>query len=457
MADNRTYDYFPPVMNSKTITGYQAKTLPTNNPVDFIPFSRRGVKTNSGATTDTFNLNLRNTSMAEFTSSVPIHPSRVVFGGSNTWTYSGQTAQLSQFEGFPSAWRLMASKNGVNFVVLLDRSTIQETQATYVAKPPPLHPYYVYENQTDADNDTNPRLMDAGGFDFEINVAEDAYYTTFRWEMYNTYSTPLGSATSFFVTRFGIYGTQDQFLPPYYDDIGEKQIVDFSCNLSLGNQKVITGVDAQTGDKLLVVSLAPDQHSSPNQFGIAQAVTIKFDPNSPAGMPPNAVQTNSLGYVRISKTGTNLGTLVDGDTYQLRLDFYPTNNLKGRTYTANALTYRSVVFDDGFEYFEISKTAFGVVGSPNQLLDTYLRMTTAFNELNGFYNICNTAGVDYDVVPRPNPNFARSYGFVDSFNETALDARYPMSPFYPTDETNAVINSNLIFGGSSVIRRCNIP
>ena len=449
MSDSRSYDYYPPVLNTKSGVDYQAKTLPTNNPIDFIPFSHRGVKTTSGSTTDTFNLNVRNNSMAQFTSVVPIHPSRVVLGGSNTWTYSGQTAQSSQFEGFPSAWKILGSNDGINFEVILDRSTIQETQATYLAKPPPLHPYYVYENQTDADNDTNPRLMDAGGFDYELVVAEDTYYTTFRWEMSNAYATPLGGTSVFYLTRFGIYGTQDE-IPNFYDDIGEKQIVDFSCNLSLGNSKVGTGVDAQTGDKLLNVSIAPDQHSSPNQFGIAQAVTIKFDPNSPAGMPPNAVQTNSLGYVRISKNGTSLGTLIDGDTYQLRIDFYPTDNLKGLRYTPNALTYRSNIFDDGFEYFEISKTNFGVVGSPNQLLDTYLRMTTTFNELNGFYNICNTAGVDYDVVPRPNPNFARTYGFYNSFNETALDPRYPMSPFYPTDETNAVINSNLIFGGSSI-------
>ena len=449
MTDTRSYDYYPPVLNTKNGVDYQAKTLPTNNPADFIPFSHRGVTGGGGSFTDTFNLNSRNNSMAQFTSLVPIHPKRVVLGGGNTWTYSGQTAQTSQFEGFPSAWKILGSNDGINFDVILDRSTIQETQATYLAKSPPLHPYYVYETQTDADNDTNPRLMDAGGFDYELIVAEDKYYTTFRWEMSNTYATPLGTPINFFVTRFGIYGTQDE-IPDFYDDIGEKQIVDFSCNLSLGNLKVNTGVDAQTGDKLLNVSIAPDQHSSPNQFGIAQAVTIKFDPNSPNGMPPNAIQTNSLGYVRISKTGTSLGTLVDGDTYQLRINFYPSDNLKGLRYTANALTYRSLVLDDNFNYFEISKTNFGVVGSPNQLLDTYLRMTTTFNELNGFYNICNTAGVDYDVVPRPNPNFARTYGFDDSFNENALDARYPMSPFYPTDETNAVINNNLIFGGSSV-------
>ena len=446
MSDSRSYDYYPPAMNARIQNGYEAKNNPTNNPVSFVPFSHRGVT--GGASTDVFNLTARTNSYSQFISSVPIHPKRVVFGGANTWTYSGQTGQLSQFDGFPSAWKLLGSNDGINFDVILDRSTIQETQTTYLAKPAPVHPYYVYQTQTDANNDTNPRLMDTGGFDYELIVAEDKYYTNFRWEMYTTYATPLGPPAGFYVTRFGIYGTQD-VIPDFYDDIGEKQIVDFSCNLSLGNNKVSTGVDAVTGDKLLNVSIAPDQHSSPNQFGIAQAVTIKFDPNSSAGMPPNAVQTNSLGYVRISKTGTSLGTLVAGDTYQLRINFYPTDNLKGLVYTANALTYQSNIFDDGFEYFEISKTNFGVVGSPNQLLDTYLRMTTAFNELYGFFNICNTAGIDYDVVPRPNPNFARTYGFDDTFNETALDARYPISPIYPTDETNVVLSADLIFGGSS--------
>jgi len=453
MTDSRSYEYYPPVMNAKTITGYSSLTTPNNTTLDYIPYSHRGVFSD-----DTFPLTIRPDSSVQFTSVVPIHPRRVALSGKDTWLRSGLGGDDGQFTGFPSAFRILGSNDGVNFDVLLDKSTIQDNRSTYNQKPPPIHPYFVYENQTDADNDTNPRLMDSGAFDYEITndgtiggdpIAEDKYYTTFRFEMSSDYANA-GGVSIFRVNRFAIYGTQDELLPPYYDDIGEKQIVDLSCNLSLGDLKVGTGVDSQTGDKLLNVSVAPDQHSSPNQFGIAQAVTIKFDPNSPNGMPPNAVQTNSLGYIRISKTGTSLGTLIDGDTYQLRINFYPTDNLKGLRYTPNALTYRSVVLNDNFNYFEISKTNFGVVGSPNQLLDTYLRMTTAFNELNGFYNICNTAGVDYDVVPRPNPNFARTYGFDDSFNENALDARYPMSPFYPTDETNAVINNNLIFGGSSV-------
>ena len=453
MSDSRSYEYYPPVMNAKTITGYSSLTTPNNTTLDYIPYSHRGVFSD-----DTFALTIRPDSSVQFTSAVPIHPKRVVLSGKDTWLRSGLGGDDGQFTGFPSAFRILGSNDGVNFDVLLDKSTIQDNRSTYNQKPPPIHPYFVYENQTDADNDTNPRLMDSGAFDYEITndgtiggdpIAEDKYYTTFRFEMSSDYANA-GGVSIFRVNRFGIYGTQDELLPPYYDDIGEKQIVDFSCNLSLGDLKVGTGVDAETGDKLLNVSIAPDQHSSPNQFGIAQAVTIRFDPDSPAGMPPNAVPTNSLGYVRISKNGTSLGTLIDGDTYQLRIAFYPTDNLKGLRYTPNALTFRSNIFDDGFEYFEISKTNFGVVGSPNQLLDTYLRMTTAFNELNGFYNICNTAGVDYDVVPRPNPNFARTYGFYDSFNETALDSRYPMSPFYPTAETNAVINENLILGGSSI-------
>jgi hypothetical protein len=454
MSDTRAYGYFPPYMGANTDGGYTALGSDADNePNKWYLYSKGG-----GDDSRLRIYSERDPPYYQFNVPTPIHPTRIVFTG-NGWSYqySGVSRPINEtqsrllFTGFPTIFKV-DGWNGTEWVELhnqvtpLGRGAVENDQAVWARLPTPTDPLYVYENRTDGATDTNPR-PDTNGCQFLLaDLGQDKYYTQFRVDLTGATTNAL---TGFFqVGGIHIWGTTDAVAPPYYEDTGEKQIIDLATDLTLGDNAINIG--SLLGVNYLTINIAPDQFEDAGQFTTrkAQIITTK-------GII-NEFGTDGQGYIRISKSNIDgAGSLIPDAVYSTQLQFRPLVNQKSVRFNENSVIYREYVFDDDFYYFELVPSLFGIGGTP--LGDTYIRMTTLFNNLNGVYNILNGGDVDYEsgLVAHPSVNFARTFGTTPTyglfFNETYLD-RPPTGSrpeIYPTAEQNCLTSTSLVFGGTS--------
>jgi len=320
---------------------------------------------------------------------------------------------------------------GHNQVTPLNRGNNQtgSNPDAWTALPTPTDPLYVYANRFDGATDTNPR-PDTNGCEILLaDLGQDKYYSQFRVDVTGATTNALNGF--FHVCGIHVWGTTDALPPPYYEDIGEKQIIDLATDLTLGNNAINIGTTL--GVNYLTINIAPDQFGDTGQFTTrpAQIITTK-------GII-NEFGTDGQGYIRISKTNIDgAGSLIPDAVYSTQLQFRPLVNQKSVRFNDNSVIYREYVFDDDFYYFEIVPSLFGFGGAIYG--DTYLRMTTLFNTLNSVYNILNSDDIDYEsgAVAHPSVNFARTFGttpaqdFVETYLDRPTDGSRP--EIYPTPE-----------------------
>ena len=411
MSDTRTYGYFPPYMSANTSGGYTALGSDADNePNKWYMYSKTGGTDRVRIFSD------RNPAFYQFNVPTPIHPSRIVFTGNNiAYNTSGDPRPLDEvatrqlFTGFPTIFKV-EGWDGSDWVELHNQVTPLGRGAgegdNWARLPTPTDPLYVYANRTDGATDTNPR-PDTNGCQIALaDLGQDKYYSQFRVDVTGATSNALGGF--FQVGGIHIWGTTDELAPPYYEDIGEKQIIDLATDLTLGDNAINIG--SVGGVNYLTISIAPDQFNDAGQFTTrkAQIITTK-------GIT-NEFGTDGQGYIRISKSNIDGGgSLIPDAVYSTQLQFRPLVNQKSVRFNENSVIYREYVFDDEFYYFEIVPSLFGFGGTP--LGDTYIRMTTLFNTLNGVYNILNSDDVDYEsgAVAHPSVNFARTFGTTPTF------------------------------------------
>jgi hypothetical protein len=451
MSDTRAYGYFPPYMGANTDGGYTALASDVDTEAN-----KWWMYSKTGGTERVRLYNDRNPAYYQFNVPTPIHPTRIVFTGNNiAYNTSGVARPLDEnatrqlFTGFPTIFKV-DGWNGTDWVELHNQLVPLGRGAgegdSWARLPTPTDPLYVYANKTDGATDTNPR-PDTNGCQFLLaDLGQDKYYTQFRVDVTGATSNSL---TGFFqVGGIHIWGTTDAVAPPYYEDIGEKQIIDLATDLTLGDNAINIG--SVGGVNYLTINIAPDQFGDAGQFTTrkAQIITTK-------GII-NEFGTDGQGYIRISKSNIDgAGSLIPDAVYSTQLQFRPLVNQKSVRFNEGSVIYREYVFDDDFYYFELVPSLFGFGGTP--LGDTYIRMTTLFNTLNGVYNILNSDDVDYEsgAVQHPSVNFARTFGTTPTygllFNETYLD-RPPNGSrpeIYPTAEQNCLTSTSLVFGGTS--------
>ena len=449
MSDTRNYGYFPPYMSSNTDGGYTALSSDADNePNKWYMYSKTGGTDRVRIYSD------RDPAYYQFNVPTPIHPTRIVFTGNNiAYSISGVTRPLDEtqsrnlFTGFPTifkveGWDGTAWVELHNQVIPLGRGSAEGDN--WARLPTPTDPLYVYADRFDGATDTNPRPDTNGCQILLADLGQDKYYTQFRVDV--TGATTNASSGFFVVGGIHIWGTTDAVAPPYYEDTGEKQIIDLATDLTLGDNAINIGTTL--GVNYLTINIAPDQFGDTGQFTTrkAQIITTK-------GIT-NEFGTDGQGYIRISKSNIDgAGSLIPDAVYSTQLQFRPLVNQKSVRFNENSVIYREYVFDDDFYYFEIVPSLFGFGGAIYG--DTYIRMTTLFNTLNGVYNILNNDDIDYEsgAVAHPSVNFARTFGMTPAqdFVETYLDRPTDGSreEIYPTLEQNCLTSSSLAFGGTT--------
>jgi len=449
MSDTRNYGYFPPYMSSNTDGGYTALASDADNdPNRWYMYSKTGGTDRVRIYSD------RDPAFYQINVPTPIHPTRIVFTGNNiAYSISGVTRPLDEtqsrnlFTGFPTifkveGWDGTAWVELHNQVIPLGRGSAEGDN--WARLPTPTDPLYVYADRFDGATDTNPRPDTNGCQILLADLGQDKYYTQFRVDV--TGATTNASSGFFVVGGIHIWGTTDAVAPPYYEDTGEKQIIDLATDLTLGDNAINIGTTL--GVNYLTINIAPDQFGDTGQFTTrkAQIITTK-------GIT-NEFGTDGQGYIRISKSNIDgAGSLIPDAVYSTQLQFRPLVNQKSVRFNENSVIYREYVFDDDFYYFEIVPSLFGFGGAIYG--DTYIRMTTLFNTLNGVYNILNNDDIDYEsgAVAHPSVNFARTFGMTPAqdFVETYLDRPTDGSreEIYPTLEQNCLTSSSLAFGGTT--------
>ena len=452
MSDDRNYGYFPPYMSSNTDGGYTALASDADNdPFVWYMYSKSG--------SDDSRVRIfsdRDPAYYQFNVPTPVHPTRIVFtGNGRSYEYSGVARPLTEtqtrllFTGFPTIFKV-EGWDGTDWVELHNQVVPLGRGApegdNWARLPTPTDPLYVYGSRFDGATDTNPR-PDTNGCEILLaDLGQDKYYSQFRVDVTGAGTNAVSGM--FVVGGIHIWGTTDAVAPPYYEDTGEKQIIDLATDLTLGDNAINIGTTL--GVNYLTINIAPDQFGDTGQFTTrkAQIITTK-------GIT-NEFGTDGQGYIRISKSNIDgAGSLIPDAVYSTQLQFRPLVNQKSVRFNENSVIYREYVFDDDFYYFEIVPSLFGFGGAIYG--DTYIRMTTLFNTLNGVYNILNSDDNDNEsgAVEHPSVNFARTFGTTPTFglffNETYLDRPTDGSreEIYPTLEQNCLTSRSLAFGGTS--------
>jgi len=355
----------------------------------------------------------------------------------SSWTENTSLADRA-FGALPTRFLLSASNDGQIWTPIFNQSdtlTIEylvdnKFSSINDGQEDPIKDYPLYQDN----NDTNPEIVEDVYFkQFEktqtayswFKLSFDSNSPNFRIDkQYNSTAPPTYLPSGMRVSNFAVYG--DDFAPPPpHTDV--MSIMDFSMAIDPYGIGVVSNL-IDGGVDVLIAIINPDQHLLSGRFGLFQFI----------GVP-----SLGLGYLRVAKVGTDVSGLVHNTPFRLNIEYAPFDNQKALTFIDGGIIYKNDVFDDGFHYFEL-QPSFGIAGlSP--IGDISNDMGLVFYKLNGFYNIMNLAGVDYEggTVAHSSTNYAKTFGMITDVNNSLVEDPFPRDEIYPTAQVGIVSNTSL--------------